>query len=758
MKRTLILGGPGTGKTHSLLQIMEGALARGIPPGELAFVSFTNAAVDEAREKACKRFGLTAREFPYFRTIHSLAFRELALRKDDVVDETHLAELAEITGELFTGEPTEGPAAGRNADPLLTLDHYARATRQTLRAAWDAHGGEVDWFRLKRFSDAYKAFKEDRGLVDFSDMLERYAMSDLPPTPVRVAIVDESQDSTLLQRACTDKAFARAEELWEAGDADQCQPGDTLVTLEGRKTKRLADLDPRTDRVLTYARSDAMIYGYRRGFAIKKSRRNYTGGLYTITVGDKKTSCTDNHKWLVRWRPEAKHEPWFVVYLMKQDHNWRVGWCQLFVAHTMLHLNHRANKERADAAWILKTFKNKRDAYCYEQIVNARYGIPMAPFNPTGTIQTRAEVVKKIFAAVDSETGALRALADHHRMLDHPFVNRKKQNYTRYGAAINSVVACNLFDELMLMPIDTGTKSLTWKPFTLTMRRVSKMRVYNLDVEKHHTYIADGIITHNSIHHWAGAAGDAFRALPYEREILPLSHRLPASVFALSQNIIKRVADRIQMDTRPSARQGSVEWVADPEEVDLGAGKWLLLARTRAQLPRLASIARGQGVVYAVKGEPSVDPKHVAAILAYERLRSGKRVEGAEASAALRAAGLRRDIPEDETVTAAELEIDVGPIWHDALIRIPLADREYYLACRRRGENLLEPRVRIDTIHGSKGTEAENVLLVTDMTYRVQRGYELEPSAEVRVFYVGITRASERLVLVVPQTAYGFAI
>lgn len=486
MKQTLVLGGAGAGKTTRLLGVMEAALQRGVPPNQIAFTTFTRAAAGEAKTRAMERFGFSSDDLPYFRTLHSLAFNQLGVRRSDVVSSEHLAELSEITGELTTSSGSiEGPATRRQADALLTVDHYARTTRQDLREAWNDHGGDLDWFRLKRFSDAYRLYKTDRGMLDFTDMLADYVKADMAPVPVQVAIIDEGQDLTLLQWAVAERAFSAASELWVAGD------------------------------------------------------------------------------------------------------DWQ------------------------------------------------------------------------------------------------------------------------------------------------------------------------------EVHKWAGAAADYFLGLEdagYTREVLPLSHRLPREIFDFSQNLISRLSRGYAKNWRSADRSGVVEWVSRPEEVDLSHGTWLLLTRTRAQMSDMVDTARGQGVAYEVKGRSSIDPKHVVAIQGYEALRAGKRIEGSEAIGALQAAGLPTGaVVEGRTYTARELAVDVRPIWHDALVRIPLDDREYYLACMRRGAKLTEaPRVRIDTIHGSKGLEAEHVLLTTDLTWQTNRGYELDPDSEHRVFYVGVTRASQSLHLVAPQTAYGY--
>ena len=71
-----IFGPPGTGKTTTLLNLVDKELEQGTPSSEIAFLAFTRKAAREAKERACRRFGLDAKQdLPYFRTLHSFAFR-----------------------------------------------------------------------------------------------------------------------------------------------------------------------------------------------------------------------------------------------------------------------------------------------------------------------------------------------------------------------------------------------------------------------------------------------------------------------------------------------------------------------------------------------------------------------------------------------------------------------------------------------------------------------------------------------------------
>ena len=54
-KTIKIFGPPGTGKTTTLLNRLDKWFSRGILPREVAYLSFTNKAVNEARNRANKK-------------------------------------------------------------------------------------------------------------------------------------------------------------------------------------------------------------------------------------------------------------------------------------------------------------------------------------------------------------------------------------------------------------------------------------------------------------------------------------------------------------------------------------------------------------------------------------------------------------------------------------------------------------------------------------------------------------------------------
>ena len=68
-----------------------------------------------------------------------------------------------------------------------------------------------------------------------------------------------------------------------------------------------------------------------------------------------------------------------------------------------------------------------------------------------------------------------------------------------------------------------------------------------------------------------------------------------------------------------------------------------------------------------------------------------------------------------------------------------------------------QPRIKLSTIHGSKGGEADNVMLLTDLTRKADAEYWRQRDQERRVFYVGMTRARNTLNIVRSQSDREFS-
>lgn len=264
-----------------------------------------------------------------------------------------------------------------------------------------------------------------------------------------------------------------------------------------------------------------------------------------------------------------------------------------------------------------------------------------------------------------------------------------------------------------------------------------------------------------AVYHWSGADVEFLQRVRGVRTVLPISYRLPRNIKAVADGVLSHMQRRTPKPFAPRDDDGVVEWVTAPEYIDVRTGDWLLLARTNAQLAGWRYMARQQGVVYQLPdGKWSWSLPAVRAATAYFHLQRGDGVPRAEIRHMLGMvpSHLRTDIQAEflpdmvawDHVMAKTADKTVQ--WYDALAHMNPDDMLYIRELRTRGESLTKPgRVRVATVHGAKGAQADHVALLTDLTTRVERGAQRAPDAELRVQYVGVTRAKHRLVLVSPR-------
>lgn len=262
-----------------------------------------------------------------------------------------------------------------------------------------------------------------------------------------------------------------------------------------------------------------------------------------------------------------------------------------------------------------------------------------------------------------------------------------------------------------------------------------------------------------AIYRWAGADVDQFLDLSGEPEVLEHSHRLPRAVYQVGQLITSHIRHRYPKPYLPDDREGAVEWHHELESIPLGKDRestWLLLARNGYLLERLEELAQAQGIPYARRDGPVAKPEEVEAIYLHSGLRSGSLADmtAHEARSLFKALGRPRPaLRELDRYTADKLDVPLDRSWYYAMAGIPRWRLDFYLECLRAGEDLRrEPRVKVETIHGVKGAEADKVLMLLDVSFRTAGSYEADPDHEHRVFYVGATRAREELHLLAPQT------
>ncbi|MBI5518613.1 MAG: UvrD-helicase domain-containing protein [Desulfovibrio sp.] len=184
----LVLAGPGTGKTHTLIARVERLLEAGTAPKSIAVVTFTRRAADELHERLAAKFGDRA-ELPLADTLHALALDLWTSSKGQPP-----VLLSEDGARRMFLEAL--PEAMPRAERLALIRRHALA-RETL-VPLDGEAGET---AAKAWAQVAEA-KALRNQADFTDLLEFLLAAVRAPgfaAPFAHLLVDEVQDLSALQ-------------------------------------------------------------------------------------------------------------------------------------------------------------------------------------------------------------------------------------------------------------------------------------------------------------------------------------------------------------------------------------------------------------------------------------------------------------------------------------------------------------------------------------------------------------------------------
>ena len=115
MHRHIVIGPPGTGKTTYLKDRVEEVLkAEKCTPKEIGYFSFTVRAAEEIRDRIVKDSNQKCTKetvkilYPYFSTLHSLAYRRLQLQQAQIMDDHDYEELSRLTGHEYVNKMKKG--------------------------------------------------------------------------------------------------------------------------------------------------------------------------------------------------------------------------------------------------------------------------------------------------------------------------------------------------------------------------------------------------------------------------------------------------------------------------------------------------------------------------------------------------------------------------------------------------------------------------------------------------------------------------
>ena len=240
--KTIVLGPPGTGKTHTLLEKVEKYL-KNTDPDKVGYFAFTRKAANEARDRAMDKFNLTEDDLPYFRTLHSFAFRRLGINKQDVMQKSHYEEFGREFGIPIDYNEYDDEETGifTTKSDYLKIINLAKLRNISLDRQYNLkeHTQNVEYYKLVKMAAELKQFRKDRNLVDYNDMILDFIKLDVSPK-FDVVFIDEAQDLSLMQWDMAKSIWNKTGDSFIAGDDDQAifrwagADVDSFITQKGK--------------------------------------------------------------------------------------------------------------------------------------------------------------------------------------------------------------------------------------------------------------------------------------------------------------------------------------------------------------------------------------------------------------------------------------------------------------------------------------------------------------------------------------------
>ena len=219
--KTIVLGPPGTGKTHTLLNKVDDYLKE-TDPDKVGYFAFTKKAANEAKERAMNKFNLGEDDLPYFRTLHSLAFRRLGINKENVMQRRHYEDLGQkINLPLdYNDYDEEETGLFTTKSDYLRIINLAKLRNITIDQQFNLgeHNQDVEYDKLNIIANELDRYKKEYNLIDFNDMILDFVKSDKSPK-FDVVFIDEAQDLSRMQWDMVN--HFNTQDSFIAGDDDQ---------------------------------------------------------------------------------------------------------------------------------------------------------------------------------------------------------------------------------------------------------------------------------------------------------------------------------------------------------------------------------------------------------------------------------------------------------------------------------------------------------------------------------------------------------
>lgn len=543
---TLINASAGSGKTRCLIAKIIHLIEQGISPSHICAITFTNKAANEMKKRLKNKISIKDMQVS---TIHSLCVRIMKT----FIKYTYLKMPFSIydDGDQLSVIKTIVKAKNFPGDPLEYLSSISNA-----KARQSEHKLKED------FETVYKEYQNillKNNACDFDDLLvnayhclkhedcSNY-FSDLWP----YILVDEFQDTSIIQYEIINLMYnpEKTRTLFVVGDFNQCVTENTLI------------YDTPANKIIKGGITTVAIGNNKTSnLLIEDTYKIYVENVPVVTIkteSGKELTTTFEHTHFAGYHPNYPSEKHFTYLMYKKGIGYRIG------TTSMLGFKMRLDQER-DCMWLLGSYDTKAEAKYYEQYYAIKYGIPLWVFFTEKRgfkLDYDDPYIKKLFKEIDTEKAAERLLNDLGLFIEKPhhIPMKRRRNfsirlcdqtnnstsiyhkYTLSDSNMNEIEGVStdlseineLFNKInKFLPLNR-IESAKFSNISLPMIPASHVLpgmvcfvenngkienemiistkkdvytgyIYDYNINQFHNYIANGIVTHNSIYGWRAA-------------------------------------------------------------------------------------------------------------------------------------------------------------------------------------------------------------------------------------------------------------
>ena len=244
-----LFGPPGTGKTTKLLKYVKTFLKLGTPIDKIGYFAFTTKAANEAIDRMLDyHTAFERKDLKHFRTLHSLAFNQLGMKKAQVMQDEHYEDIGRKLGiEVTVYSNGEESTGFINSDSeYFNLINAARIKELSVEQEYNTamYSDDLDKRLLPILQEEVSNYKKAFELVDFTDMIEKFIVSGLCPK-LDVAFIDEAQDLSPIQWKMCEEIIKNSKYVILAGDDDQA-----IYGWAGADVKKFQNIASKKDIIL----------------------------------------------------------------------------------------------------------------------------------------------------------------------------------------------------------------------------------------------------------------------------------------------------------------------------------------------------------------------------------------------------------------------------------------------------------------------------------------------------------------------------